>query len=82
MQTMKVPTMLEIARILAGISAISLVLAIAVGIGPLGRQQQRRLNGSTVIDDRFLQMAAYLLMAAVGLSCVAAALAISGFFII
>jgi len=73
------PTMLEIARILAGISAISLVLAIAVGIGPLGRQQLRRLNGSTAIDDRFLQMAAYLLMVAVGLSGIAAVLAITAF---
>ena len=71
--------MLEIARILAGISAISLVLAIAVGIGPLGRQQLRRLNGSTAIDDRFLQMAAYLLMVAVGLSGIAAVLAITTF---
>lgn len=72
--------MLEVARILAGISAISLILAIAAGIGPLGRQQVRRLNGSAAVDDRYLQMAAYLLMAAVGLSGIAAVLAISGFF--
>ena len=75
-----VPTMLEVARILAGISAISLILAIAAGIGPLGRQQVRRLNGSAAVDDRYLKMAAYLLMAAVGLSGIAAVLAISDFF--
>ncbi len=75
-----VPTMLEVARILAGISAISLILAIAAGIGPLGRQQVRRLNGSAAVDDRYLLMAAYLLLAAVGLSGIAAVLAISGFF--
>ena len=74
-----VPTMLEVARILAGISAISLILAIAAGIGPLGRQQLRRLNGSTAVDDRFFQMAAYLLMTAVGLSGIAAVLAITAF---
>ena len=76
---MIVPTMLELARILAGIAAISLILAIAAGIGPLGRQQLRRLNGSTTVDDRFLQIAAYLLMAAVGLSGIAAVLAIAAF---
>jgi len=75
-----VPTMLEVARILAGISAISLILAIAAGIGPLGRRQVRRLNGSAAVDDRYLLMAAYLLLAAVGLSGIAAVLAISGFF--
>ena len=72
--------MLEVARILAGISAISLILAIAAGIGPLGRRQVRRLNGSAAVDDRYLLMAAYLLLAAVGLSGIAAVLAISGFF--
>ena len=71
--------MLEAARILAGIAAISLILAIAAGIGPLGRQQLRRQNGSTAVDDRFLQVAAYLLMAAVGLSGIAAVLAITAF---
>ena len=73
--------MLEVARILAGISAISLILAIAAGIGPLSRQQLRRLNGGTAVDDRFLKMAAYMLMVAVGLSGVAAVLAVTAFAI-
>ena len=72
--------MLDFARIVAGISLIPLILAMAAGISPLGRQQLRRLNGSAATDDRYLRMATYLLMAAVGLSCVAAFLAISGLF--
>ena len=71
--------MLEVARIVAGIALILLILAMAAGLSPLGRQQLRRLNGSTAIDDRFLQMAAYLLMVAVGLSGIAAVLAITAF---
>jgi hypothetical protein len=75
-----VPTMLEIARIVAGIALIPLILAVAAGLSPLGRQQLRRLNGTAAVDDRYLKVAAYLLVAAVCLSCVAAFLAISGFF--
>ena len=74
------PTMLDFARIVAGISLIPLILAVAAGISPLGRQQLRRLNGSAAADDRYLRMAVYLLMAAVSLSCVAAFLAIWGLF--
>jgi hypothetical protein len=72
--------MLEAASIVASISAIPLILAMAAGISPLGRQQFRRLNGKTAVDDRYLKTAACLLLAAVALSCVAAVLAISGFF--
>ena len=72
--------MLEAASIVAGISAIPLMLAMAAGFSPLGRRQLRRLNGRTAVDDRYLKMAVYLLLAAVGLSCVAAFLAISGLF--
>ena len=75
------PMMLEVARILAGISAITLILAIAAGIGPLSRQQLRRLNGSAAADDRYLKMAAYMLMVAVSLSGVAAVLAVTAFAI-
>ena len=74
------PTMLEIARILAGISVISLILAIAAAMSPSGRQQLRRLDSTAATDDRYLQMTACLLMAAVGLSAVAAVLAITGWF--
>lgn len=68
------------ARILAGIAVISLILAMAAGISPLGRQQLRRLDGTGAVDDRYLQMAACLLMAAVGLGGIAALLAITGWF--
>lgn len=73
-------TMLDLARSVAGIALIPLILAMAAGLSPLGRRQLRRLNGSAAADDRYLRMAAYLLMAAVGLSCVAAFLAISDLF--
>jgi hypothetical protein len=72
--------MLETARILAGISAIALFWAIAAAISPSGRQQLRRLDDTTAVDGRHLQIAAYLLMAALGLSAVAASLAIAGWF--
>lgn len=74
--------MIESARIVAGIALVPLVLAMVAGLSPLGRQQLRRLNGAgaAAVDDRYLKAAAYLLMTAVGLSCVAAFLAISVFF--
>lgn len=72
--------MLEVARILAGIAAISLFWAIAAAISPSGRQQLRRLDDTAAVDGRYLQIAAYLLMAAVGLGAVAASLAIAGWF--
>jgi len=76
----KVRTMLEIARILSGISVGSLILAIAAAISPLGRFQLGRLDRTAAVDDRYLQMAAYLLMTAVAFSAVAALLAVSGWF--
>ena len=72
--------MLEVASILAGISAIVLILAMAAGLSPLGRHQLRQLNRTAAADDRFLKIAAYLLMAAVGLSGIAALLVISVLF--
>jgi hypothetical protein len=71
--------MLEIARIVSGIALIPLILAMAAGVSPLGRRQLSRLNGTAAVDDRFLKVAAYLLLAAVGLSCVAAFLAMTAF---
>jgi hypothetical protein len=71
--------MLEIARIVSGIALIPLILAMAAGVSPLGRRQLGRLNGTAAVDDRFLKVAAYLLLAAVGLSCVAAFLAMTAF---
>lgn len=70
--------MLELTHILAGISVISLILAIAAGVSPLGRLQIRQLDGAAAADDRYLQMAAYLLMTAVGLSGAAALLVVAG----
>ena len=72
--------MIEGARIVAGIALVPLILAMAAGLSPLGRQQLRRLNGTAAVDDRYLKAAAYLLMIAVGLGFVAAFLAISVFF--
>jgi hypothetical protein len=69
--------MLEIARILAGISLISLILVITAAMSPSGREQLRRLDGTAATNDRYLQMTAYLLMATVGLSAVAAVLALT-----
>ena len=72
--------MIEGARIVAGIALVPLILAMAAGLSPLGRQQLRRLNGTAAVDDRYLKAAAYLLMTAVGLGFVAAFLAICVFF--
>jgi hypothetical protein len=72
--------MLETTYILAGASVISLMLAIAAAISPLGRLQIRQLDGAAATDDRFLQMAAYLLMTAVALSGAAALLTVAAWF--
>lgn len=68
----------EVAHIFAGVSLISLVLAIGVAMSPLGRLQIRQLDGAAAADDRYLQVAAYLLMTAVGVAGIAAILAVSG----
>jgi hypothetical protein len=73
----KAATMLEAAYIIAGIAVVSLVLAIAAAVSPLGRRQLRRLDGTVTAKDRYLQMATYLLMAAVGLSMIAAGMAVA-----
>jgi hypothetical protein len=69
---------LEAARLLAGIAVILLLVAIAVWANPLGRLQLRRSNGSAVANGGHLQIAALLLMAAVGASAVGAILATAG----
>ena len=70
--------MLELTHILVAVSVVSLILAIAAAISPLGRLQIRQLNGAAAADNRHLQMAAYLLMTAVGFSGLAAFLAVTG----
>jgi len=73
--------MLDAARILAGVAVISLIVAVAAWVNPLGLPSLRRLNGSAVANGGNLQIAALLLLAAVGLSAVAAILAIAGWFV-
>ncbi len=70
--------MLEVARIMAAVSLLSLVLAIGAAVSPLGRLQFARLDQTSGVDDRHLRMAAYLLMVAVGVGGIAALLAVSG----
>ncbi len=72
--------MLEVARILASVAVILLTVAIAAWANRLRRPSLRRLNGSAVANGGNLQIAALLLLAAVGLSAVAAVLAIAGWF--
>jgi len=68
----------EVARILASVAVVLLIVAIAAWANPLGRPPLRRPNGSAVASGVNLQIAALLLLAAVGLSAVAAILAIAG----
>ena len=72
-------TMLEASRTLAGVSAVLLAIAIAMGISPLGRKQYKRLDGRAAAEVGYLQIAALLLLAAVGLSASAAVLALAEF---
>lgn len=72
--------MLDVARILGGMALVSLILAMAAAISPAGRIQLRRLNGAAAAEGRHLETAAMLLMMAVGLSSVAAVLAITSWF--
>jgi hypothetical protein len=72
--------MLEVARILASIAAILLIVAFAAWANPLDRLSLRRPNGSAVANGGNIQIAALLLLAAVGVSAVAAILAIARFF--
>ena len=72
--------MIEAARIFAGIAVILLIAAVTAWANPLGRPQLRRPNGSTVANRANHQIAALLLLSAVGLSAVGAVLAIAGWF--
>jgi hypothetical protein len=72
--------MLEVARIMASIAVILLIVAFAAWANPLGCLPLRRLNGSAVANGGNIQIAALLLLTAVGVSAVAAILAIAGLF--
>ena len=58
--------MLEGAHVLAGIAVILLIAAVAAWANPLGSPQLRRPNGSMVEHRANHQIAALLLLAAVG----------------
>ena len=73
--------MLEIARILASIAVILLIVAFAAWANPLVRPPLRRPNGSAVAYGGNTQIAALLLLAAVGVSAAAAILVIAGLFV-
>jgi hypothetical protein len=68
--------MLEASRGLAGGAVLLLILAGAAWVYPLARPQLRRLNGG-VTDTGHHQRSALLLLAAFGISAVAAFLAIA-----
>jgi hypothetical protein len=70
--------MLEAARILASVAVIFLIVASVAWANPLARPPLRPLSGSAVANGGNLQIAAILLLAAVGLSAVGALLATAG----
>ena len=72
--------MLEVAYILASVSVMLLIGALVAWMNLLGRPQLRLPSGSGAATAGNRQLAASLLLAAVGLSAVAAALAIAGWF--
>lgn len=71
--------MLDAARIFASVAVILLIAAIAAWVNPSRLRKLRLLNGSAVANFDSLQIAALLLLAAFGLSAVAAILA-AGWF--
>ena len=68
------PAMLQAARALGSIAAVSLILAVAALMKPGRGPALQRLDGRS--DARQTEVAAQLLMFAVGLSALAAALAV------
>ncbi|HTK58274.1 MAG TPA: hypothetical protein VL336_04760 [Sphingomicrobium sp.] len=68
-------TKLEIARIFASVSLIMLIAALVAWASPAGRSQLRSLNDRTAALTVNPEAAALLLLAAVGISVVAAVLA-------
>jgi len=72
--------MLEVARLLASVSVLLLIGALIVWMNLRGRAQFQRLNASAAANVGNPQIAAVLLLAAVGVSAAAAILAIAGWF--
>ena len=72
--------MLEGSHILAGVSVMLLIGALVAWMNLLGGPQLRLPKGIAAANAGNRQLAARLLLAAVGLSAVAAILAIAGWF--
>lgn len=72
--------MIEIARILGGSSAVLLLAALAAGASSLRNPLLQRLDGKRAFDSPQAEVASRLLLTAVGLSAVAAILAVWGRF--
>lgn len=72
--------MLEGSHILAGVSVMLLIGALVAWMNLLGRPQLRLPNRIAAANPGNRQLAALLLLAEVGLSAVAAMLAIAGWF--
>ena len=70
--------MLELARILGGLSAVLLVAAIAAWVNLLRAPVLQRLDGRLQGESRAAEIASQLLVAAAGLGAVAAILAVVG----
>lgn len=76
----RMQAMIEIARILGTSSAVLLLLAVAFGARSFRNPLLQKLDGMTAFNSSQAETACQLLLAAVGLSAVAAILSVWGFF--
>jgi hypothetical protein len=74
------PAMIEASRVLAGISAALLIVAIAVWVNLFRRPSLQRLDGSKEPAVSDFDIAFQLLVATLVLGGVAAIIALAGFF--
>ena len=70
--------MIEIARLLGGISAILLVAALATWLNLFRGPILRPINGQARLSDAQTQRGSQLLVVAAGVSAIAAVLAVAG----
>ena len=70
--------MLELARLLGGLSVVLLVIAVAAWVKVLRAPVLQRLDGRLEGESRAGEIASQLLVAATGLSAVAALVAVVG----
>ena len=73
--------MIEIARLLGGISAILLVAALATWLNLFHGPILRPINGRARLSDAQTQRGSQLLVIATGVSAVAAILAVAGWIL-